>query len=97
MAAYVIVSYDITDPKAYEPYVPGVIPLITKHAGEIVVGEFAAKPLEGEPHGVYVVLKFPSEQAARAWHEDPEYQPLKAIRFATCKNNNMVIANPAGG
>jgi len=97
MVAYVIVSYDITDRKAYEPYVPGVVPLIKKHGGEIVVGEFAAEPLEGDPHNVYVVLKFPSEQAARAWYADPAYAPLKAIRFAACRNNNMVIAKPAGG
>ena len=96
MAAYILVSYDIVDPKSYEPYVPGVVPLIKKHGGEIVIGEFGAKPLEGEPHGVYVVLKFPSEDAARAWHADPDYEPLKKIRETACKNNNIVIARPAG-
>jgi uncharacterized protein (DUF1330 family) len=96
MAVYIIVSYDITDSKAYEPYVPGVVPLIKKHGGEIVVGEFAAKPLEGEPHGVYVVLRFPSEQAARTWYSDPDYEPLKKIRLTACRNNNMVIAKSAG-
>jgi uncharacterized protein (DUF1330 family) len=28
MTAYIICSYDITDPKGYEQYVPGVVPLI---------------------------------------------------------------------
>ena len=96
MAAFVIVSYDIVDTKAYDPYVPGVVPLIKKHGGEIVIGEFAAKPLEGKPRSVYVVLKFPSEDAARAWHGDPDYAPLKEIRATACESNNMVIAKPAG-
>jgi uncharacterized protein (DUF1330 family) len=30
MAVYLIVGYDITDPKGYEGYVPGVVPLLQK-------------------------------------------------------------------
>lgn len=33
MPAYVICSYDIADPKGYEAYVPGVMPLLQKHGG----------------------------------------------------------------
>jgi len=95
MSAYVIVSYDIVDQKAYEPYLAGVVPLLKKHGAEIVVADFDAKPLEGDRRSVYVVLRFPSEDAARAWHADPDYAAVKQIRFDTCKNNNMVIAKPA--
>jgi uncharacterized protein (DUF1330 family) len=96
MAAYVIVSYDIVDKQIYEPYVPGVVPLIKKHGGEIVVGDFNAQPLEGEPHDVNVVLKFPSEKAARDWHSDPAYESLKKIRETACEHNRLVIARTAG-
>ena len=39
-AAYFIATYDITDPKGYEPYVPGVIPLLQKHNCEILVADY---------------------------------------------------------
>jgi len=97
MSAYVLISYDIVERTAYEPYLAGVVPLLNKHGAEIVVADFEAKPLEGDARGVYVVLRFPSEEAARAWHADPDYEPVKQLRFDTCKNHNMVIAKPAGG
>ena len=31
MSAYIIASYDISDDAGYEPYVPGIIPLLQKH------------------------------------------------------------------
>ena len=82
MAAYVMVSYDITDPEGYEGYVPGVLPLLEKHGAEILVADYEAQPLEGTARSVYVVLRFPSEEAARNWHSDPAYQPVLKIRMA---------------
>jgi uncharacterized protein (DUF1330 family) len=46
MSAYIIASYDIVDPKAFESYVPGVIPLLQKHGAEILAAEYDAQPLE---------------------------------------------------
>jgi len=92
VSAYVIVSYDISDPKGYEGYVPGVLPLIAKHGGEVVVADFQADHLEGEKRGVHVVLRFASEEAARAWYDDPGYEPVRGIRHATCTNNSLVVA-----
>lgn len=92
MSAYIIVSYDIVDPEGYEGYVPGVVPLLEKHGAEIVVAEFDAKPLEGDKRGVYVVLRFESEEAALGWYHDPAYEPVRKIRLTSCDNNNMVLA-----
>ena len=92
MSAYVIVSYDIVDAGGYEPYVPAVMPLLQKHGAEVVVADFEARPLEGEKRHVYVVLKFPSEEAALAWYGDSEYEPVRKIRLDSCSNGNMVVA-----
>lgn len=92
MPAYVIVSYDIVDSARFEPYVPAVMPLLQKHGAEVLVGSFDAKPLEGEAAGVNVVLHFPSEEAALAWYNDPDYAPVKQIRFDSTANNRMVLA-----
>lgn len=92
MSAYVIVSYDIVDPAGFESYVPGVLPLLEKHGGEVVVADFEAQALEGPARSVEVVIRFPSEDAAMAWYEDPEYAPLKRLRFDTCAENRLVVA-----
>ena len=47
MAVYVVATYDIADPKAYEPYVPQVVPLLAKYGAEILVADFGARALEG--------------------------------------------------
>jgi uncharacterized protein (DUF1330 family) len=49
MAVYVIAGYDITDPKGYEAYVPGVVPLLQKHGAEILAADYESETLEGEP------------------------------------------------
>lgn len=92
MAAYIIVSYDVDEPAGYESYVPGVVPLLQKHGAEILVAEFDARPLEGDRRGVYVVLRFESEEAALAWYNDPAYAPVRQVRLDSCSNGNMVLA-----
>ncbi len=92
MAAYIIASYDITDAEGYAGYVPGVVPLLQKHGAEFLVAEYDAQPFEGDKRGHYVVLRFPSEEAARGWYTDPDYGPVKKIRLDSCDNINVVLA-----
>ena len=91
MAVYVIATYDIADPKSYEGYVPGVLPLLLKHGAEILVADYEAKALEGRASGVNVVLKFDSEEAARNWYNDPAYGPVKQIRLNSTKNGTITL------
>jgi len=92
MSAYIIASYDIIDPKGYEPYVPAVLPLLQKHGVEILVADFGAEALEGRASGVNVVLKFGSEEAARNFYNDPDYIPVKQIRLNSTKVVSLVLA-----
>jgi uncharacterized protein (DUF1330 family) len=92
MAAYVIAGYNITDPKGFEGYVPGVMPLLQKHGGEVVAADFESEALEGEAPKVNVVLKFPSEEAVRNWYNDPAYGPVKQIRLNSTEGGYVVIA-----
>jgi len=92
MSVYLIATYDIVDPKGYEPYVPAVVPLLQKHGAEILVADYQAEPLEGRAAGVNVVLKFKSEEAARAWYNDPAYGPVKQIRLSSTKGGSLTMA-----
>jgi uncharacterized protein (DUF1330 family) len=92
MSVYVIASYDIADPKGYEGYVPGVVPLLQKHGAEILAADYEAEVLEGSVRGVNVILKFDSEKAARDWYNDPAYKPVRQIRLNSTKNGSIVLA-----
>ena len=94
MGAYVIASYDIVDQEGYKDYVPGVLPLLTKHGGQVVAADYNVQTLEGDKRSVYVILKFNSEEAALNWYNDPEYKDVKKIRMGSCNNNNLVLAKP---
>lgn len=93
MAVYVIASFDIVDPEAYKPYVPGLMPILNKYGIETLVADRKPRTLEGQAQGVYVVMKCASEDAIRQWHNDPDYQPLKKLRARTTANVSMVIAD----
>lgn len=92
MAAYFIITYDVTDPEGYGPYVPGVIPLLEKHKGEVLVADYAADSVEGEARGVNVVLRFASKEAAMGWYNDPDYLPVRQIRFNSTSNGTAMLA-----
>ena len=93
MSAYFILTQTITDPERYRnEYIPGVVPFLTKYKAEVLVADFEATPLQGEPaHGV-VVIRFDSEKTIRDFLNDPEYQPVKDLRLAITTNARAVMA-----
>ncbi|WP_455170454.1 DUF1330 domain-containing protein [Aegicerativicinus sediminis] len=92
MAVYLLITYDIEDPKSFEPYVPLVVPLLFKHGAEILAADMNPKKIEGDDRGVAVVLKFPNEESAMNWFNDPEYASVKKIRLDSTKNNSIYLA-----
>lgn len=93
MPAYVIGQLDIHDPEAYQAYLGGFMPIFEKHGGELLATSRAeTEILEGSwamPRTV--VMRFPSVEKAKAWHNDPEYLELAEIRHQTASTNLVVI------
>ena len=99
MAALLIVTYDVTDPDKFAEYNPGsigeIMDTVAKHGGEAV----AAGPPDvvmGDPEGVAVCISFPDADAAKAWLDDDEYAPLKAIRHGSTSNIREYIVPGLG-
>lgn len=92
MAVYYIGSYDVTDPESYDQYVKGVIPLLMKHGCEIIVADREAEEIEGKSRNINLVLKFESREQALAWYNDPDYQPVKALRLSSTTNSTGILA-----
>ncbi len=93
MAAYFILTHTITDLEKYRAeYIPKVRPFLAKYNGEVIVSSSDAEPLQGKPADGVVVVRFPTEQAARDFVNDPEYKPVKELRVALTTNANAVLA-----
>jgi len=91
MSAYLIANIDVRDSSAYQEYKSKVPALIRKHGGEYVVRGGNCTVLEGDWKPCrLVVLRFPDLGSAQAFNDDPEYQPLKALRQRVSKTDLVV-------
>ena len=94
MAAYLIASYDVSDPDEFAKYNPGSLPVIMqtiqKHGGKVLAAGGPAEWFAGDRHAL-VIIEFPTVDAAKAWEDDPDYAPAKAIRVASTTNRVEVI------
>ncbi len=91
-AAYIIGNIDIQDMEVYEKYRAQVPATVAKFGGEYLVRGGRHESLEGgEPLPRFVVLKFPSYEAALAWYNSEEYQPLARLRQSGSSGNLIVV------
>jgi len=92
MAVYVIVDIHIKDQAAFEGYKRGVPAMVSKHGGEYLARGGATQMLEGDwKPGRIVLLKFPDQAAVKAFLNDPEYQPLKALRESAADSQMVSV------
>lgn len=92
MAVYMIASFDVADQAAYEAYVPGMMPILMKYGPEILVADYGATALEGQCRGVNVVIRFATEEALKAFYDDPDYRPFKELRLRSTANSTLLVA-----
>ena len=92
MPAYMIVNVDVQDPASYEEYKNNVPALVRKHGGEYLArgGRFVVLEGDWTPNRL-AVFRFPDIAAAEALYNDPDYQPLKAIRQRVSKMQVVVV------
>jgi uncharacterized protein (DUF1330 family) len=92
MSAYIIVNIEVNDPAAYEEYKAKVPAVIRKHGGEYLVrgGQFSIVEGDWKPSRL-VLLRFPDVSSAQAFDEDPEYQPLKALRHRAATTDMVIV------
>jgi uncharacterized protein (DUF1330 family) len=92
MPAYAVVQLKLEDQGWIEGYVPAVRALIEKQGGRILARVFEYEQLEGERHpDAIVLIEFPSMDAARAFYNDPEYQPHLKARLAGSKGELFLV------
>lgn len=93
--AFVIANFTIHDADTYRTYEKGFFPILKKHGGQFFTYDDDNSNLEGDepPEGRVVIFQFPSEEAARGWYADPEYQALSEHRRAGTKLKFLTIVH----
>jgi uncharacterized protein (DUF1330 family) len=93
MAAYLVLMQQVDDVDRYRnEYLPGLRPFLAKYGGEVLVAGFDAEPAEGEPPNSTVVIRFADAAAAWGLLGDPDYRPVKELRFSITSRGQMVVA-----
>jgi len=87
MSAYLIAEHKITDAAKFEEYRVKVGPIIARHGGRYITKGGSQTSVEADnsvwqPERV-VIVAFPDMAALKAWYDDPDYQPLIALRRAS--------------
>jgi len=92
MPAYLVANITITDPERYPRYRAQVPQVLAQYGGRFLVRAGAVHPLEGDL-GLdrFVVIEFPSLEAARRFYDSPEYAPLLKLRMETTKSEVALI------
>ena len=78
---YIIALVTITNPTQYEEYRKWSTLAMQAHGAEVCVRGGEVQVLEGDWNpGRTVVMKFPSFEAAKAYHDSQEYRKARAAR-----------------
>jgi|TARA_B110000495_G_C22912354_1_gene532823 uncharacterized protein (DUF1330 family) len=95
---YMIANLVVEDANEYRKYEKGFFPILKKFGGEFVTFDDRHENFEGEfpLEGRVIIFKFPSEELAKQWYNDDDYQSLSEFRRAgtTLKSITMVHGLP---
>ena len=84
---YMIVNLTVTNADEYRSYEKGFFGFLKKYDGSFVTFDDNPITIEGVSprEGRMIIFSFPSEQAAKDWYADEEYQTLSEYRRAGTK------------
>lgn len=93
MPAYVVALIErIHDPDTYKKYVSQVEATLAPFGGRFLARKPDPAILEGGPApSRAIIMEFPSEEKARAWHASPGYQPVMKLRQSASEGTLLLL------
>lgn len=94
MKYYAAVTIKLNDDSWLAEYGPVVGPLVEKHGGRYLARSTEMETIEGDSPlpDVFVIIEWPSKEAAQAFYSDPEYQPQLRNRLAGTSGDFVLLA-----
>lgn len=95
MAAYCLFdNVEVLDPDGLASYVEAVGPTVQRHGGRYLAVGGAVEQVEGDLALTYpVLIEFPDIDAAHAWYDSADYEPLKALRHRSVRADATFFAS----
>ena len=92
MSAYVILDVEVKDTETYARYRELGPPAVAAYGGRYLVRGGVVESLEGSwLPSRFVILEFPTLEAARAWWASSEYAAAKALRQASTRTEMILV------
>jgi len=83
MSVYIIAQLKFTEREHYDRYQSRFMGVFRKFRGKLLVADERPVVLEGDwPRDKVVIMEFPDAEAAREFHESPEYREIAVDRKA---------------
>jgi uncharacterized protein (DUF1330 family) len=94
MKHYTVAEIDVTDPSWVRDYVANVTPLVESRGGRYLARTPNVEKLEGdrEPAQFFLIIEWPSKQAADDFYVSEEYRPYRERRLAGAENELVLVA-----
>ncbi len=94
MKYYAVVQLNISDDSWMADYMPNVTDLVHKHGGKYLARTLTMEKVEGSGDlpNAFVIIEWPSKEAAKTFYNDPEYQPYLQSRLAGSSSDFVLVA-----
>ncbi len=91
-SAYIIANVDVTNPEQYEEYKKLSTIAMKAHGAEVCIRGGKVEVLEGDWNpSRFVMLKFPSVEAARAFNDSVEYAAARQARQGAAVMRMLIV------
>jgi uncharacterized protein (DUF1330 family) len=94
MKYYCVAELDITDQAWVTEYVKNVTKLVERYGGQYLARTSRVEKLEGERQvpQIFLIVEWPSREAALSFYESDEYKPYLKSRLAGARNELTLVA-----
>ena len=92
MSAYLVLNSTVINRSAYKQYVYAVVPTLEAHNAEILVADYEAEPIEGNPGHVSVVIRFKDKDTLNAWYQSDDYQAILGLRLDNTEGSAVIAS-----
>jgi uncharacterized protein (DUF1330 family) len=94
MKYYSVAELDVVDQGWVPEYVKNVTSMVEKAGGRYLARTSKIEKIEGERKTpqVFLIIEWPSKEAAETFYNSEEYRPYRERRLAGAKNEFVLVA-----
>jgi uncharacterized protein (DUF1330 family) len=94
MKYYAVAEIEVTDRAWVRDYIANVTEMVERHGGRYLARTPQVEKLEGERPApqTFLIIEWPSREAADAFYESEEYRPYRERRRGGARNEFVLVA-----